>query len=140
MPAESEAPSAAANIAGTRRFTEARDRSDHHFDRDNRERIARAEAPSGSGRPITKLSVSDEIELPDQSRLRPHVSDTVASVPNRHESPVETPVSFRPREIPASQLRRAQAWLRYGITVHEVAQILGVDVGEIYRTLRKSGR
>jgi hypothetical protein len=140
-PTEGETPSAlTAKAVGTRLSAETRDRSDRRFENDHREGIARAEAPSRSSQPITNLSVLHEIVPADQSRLRPHVLDTVASAPNRHESAVKTTVSFGPSEIPASQLRRAQAWLKYGMTVAQIAEILGVGVDEMYQILRKSGR
>jgi hypothetical protein len=131
---------AAVNPAGTRRFTETRDGSDRRVDND-RERIARPDAPLKSKRPITERSVSDELVPADQSRRRPHVLETLSTVPVRHEAAVETTVSSRQLitpEIPASQFSRVRAWVKYGMTVAQIAQTYGVAVSEIERILRQS--
>ena len=56
-------------------------------------------------------------------------------------APVETPVSPKqPRipEIPVSQFARIRTWVKYGMTVSQVAQIYEVTVEEIERILRKA--
>jgi hypothetical protein len=54
---------------------------------------------------------------------------------------VEAPASLeqptRP-EIPASQFARIRTWVKYGMTVSEVAQVYQVTVEEIERILRKT--
>ena len=40
-------------------------------------------------------------------------------------------------EIPASQLARIRTWVKYGMTVAQVAKVYGVPVDEIERVLRK---
>jgi len=41
-------------------------------------------------------------------------------------------------EIPASQFARIRTWVKYGMTVFQVAQVYGVTVEEIERILRKA--
>jgi hypothetical protein len=41
-------------------------------------------------------------------------------------------------EIPASQLARIRSWVKYGMTVPQVAAVYGVSVAEIERVLRKA--
>ena len=42
------------------------------------------------------------------------------------------------REDPASQFARIRTWMRYGMTVAEVAQVYEVTVEEIERNLQKT--
>ena len=45
----------------------------------------------------------------------------------------------KPREkIAASQLSRIRTWLKYGMTIPQVAEVYGVTVGDIERILRKA--
>lgn len=41
-------------------------------------------------------------------------------------------------EIPPAQLTRIRTWLKYGMTIGEVANVYGVEIGEIERILRKA--
>ena len=96
-----------------------------------------------SKRPITELSVSDALVPADQSRRRPRVLETLSTAPFLREPAVETPVGSEQQtapEISASQFRRVQTWVKYGMTVAQIAQIYGVAVGEIEQILRKSRR
>jgi hypothetical protein len=47
--------------------------------------------------------------------------------------------SARPA-LPASQVAQIRIWVKYGMTVPQVAEVCGVPVGEIERVLRKAGR
>ena len=42
-----------------------------------------------------------------------------------------------PREIPTAHLARIRTWVRYGMTIPQVAAVYGVEVDEIRRILRK---
>ena len=45
----------------------------------------------------------------------------------------------RPRKrVPASQLARVRTWLKYGMTIHQAADVYGVSVSEIERILQKA--
>jgi hypothetical protein len=41
-------------------------------------------------------------------------------------------------EVPSAHFTRIRTWLKYGMTVEEVANVYGVEVGEIERMLRKA--
>jgi len=41
------------------------------------------------------------------------------------------------REIPQSEFARIRAWMKYGMTVAQVAGVYGVAVGAIERILRQ---
>jgi hypothetical protein len=49
----------------------------------------------------------------------------------------ETAIRPEPRStIPQSQVPRIRTWLKYGMKVQQVAQLIGVDASEIERVLR----
>lgn len=53
---------------------------------------------------------------------------------------VETPASRKPPpQIPASRFARIRTWVKYGMTVADVAQVYGVAVEEIEGILRDAG-
>jgi hypothetical protein len=59
--------------------------------------------------------------------------------PVRHEE-IETPIAPEQqttREILLSQFARIRTLVKYGVTVSQVAEVYGVDVGEITRVLRQ---
>jgi len=63
-----------------------------------------------------------------------------SAVPARHEE-LEIPV--RPeaqttREIPRAQFARIRTWVKYGMTVSQVAKVYGAAVGEIERILGRA--
>jgi len=103
---------------------------------DDRERKARARQaaealfaprPAPSAKPV------------DQLAQRPHVSPT-ASPPAQHEAiraPTSPPLPS-PKAIPAGDLLRIRTWMKYGMTIAQVAAVYGVDVGETERALRKT--
>jgi hypothetical protein len=82
-------------------------------------------------------------EVPDappaeQSAHKPRVLPMISSpTPIRHDKP-KTPATPAPpaREIPRSQFARIRAWVKYGMTIAQVAQVYSVAVGEIERILR----
>jgi hypothetical protein len=41
-------------------------------------------------------------------------------------------------EIPASEFARIRIWVKYGMTVSQVAQVYGVAVDQVERVLRKA--
>jgi hypothetical protein len=97
-----------------------------------------AEALFTPKRQITEQSVSDS-PPPDQSARKPRVLAASSAVPVRLEE-VDAPVSPKARtmtEIPLSQFARIRAWVKYGMTVPQIAEVYGVGVGAIERILRK---
>jgi hypothetical protein len=125
-----------------RRFGSGRDKSGRPFP-DDRQRVARArqaaEALFAPKPPVTdKLAVDRDLPA-DQLAREPRVLGTsspaavrpeVVEVLDSHEQP-------RTRDIPAAQFALVRTWVKYGMTVPQVAQVFGVAVEEIERILRK---
>ncbi|HEV2334303.1 MAG TPA: hypothetical protein VGS13_02285 [Stellaceae bacterium] len=62
------------------------------------------------------------------------------AAPVRHEER-ETPVGPEPqttRDIPQSQFARIRSWVKYGMTVAQVAEVYGAAVDEIEHILGKA--
>ena len=111
---------------------------------DDHERITRArqkaEALFTSKPPVSGPSVPASPPA-DQSLRKPRVLRTISPVaPVRHEE-LETPVNPEPHttpEIPASDFARIRTWVKYGMTVSQVAKVYGVVAGEIERILHQA--
>jgi hypothetical protein len=108
---------------------------------DDRERITRArlmaEALFTSKPPVGTSAVPDTPPA-EQSARKPRVLPIISSpTPVRHDEP-ETPATPAPpaREIPRSQFACIRAWVKYGMTIAQVAQVYSVAAGEIERILR----
>jgi hypothetical protein len=119
----------------TRRFARARstDRSP-----DNRERITGARqaaealfAPNPRG---TEPSGSRPERAVEQSARTAGVSETSRTGP---VPPAAVKVPTGSSTIPAAHLPRIRTWMRYGMTVPEVAQVYGVSIEEMKRVLRE---
>jgi hypothetical protein len=112
---------------------------------DERERITRArrlaEALFTTKRQVTKQSsVSDSLPSVDQSPRKPRVLKALPPAPVRHEEG-QAPVESQERitsEIPTSQFARIRAWVKYGMSVAQVAGVYGVAVDVIERILRQT--
>jgi hypothetical protein len=119
-----------------------RPRPDPHGD--ERERIARArqaaEAVFAPKSPLAGRAVSEE-EAPTGPPVRkPRVLAVLPPAPVRRE-PVAPPVRHAPRiarGVPRSEHARIRAWVEYGMTAAEVAEVCGTTIGEIEHILRKS--
>jgi hypothetical protein len=113
-----------------------------HDDRgDNRERITgarqAAEALFTPKRQFIEPSVREGAPGGEAVR-KPRVLAISATGPAHHEEP-EAAISAKPRTppvIPAAQFARIRAWVRYGMTAGQVAEMFEVTVGEIERILR----
>jgi hypothetical protein len=111
---------------------------------DERERITSArraaDALFTTKRQVTKQSVSDSLPSADESARKPRVLKVLSPAPVRHEEP-KAPVEPKERiasEIPASQFARIRAWVKYGMSVAQVAGIHGVAANVIERILRQT--
>ncbi len=108
---------------------------------DDRERIARArqaaEALFTPKSPRVRRSNSLPVLGDGLSPDLPHAEEVAnaAAIPEETAAPPSVPST-----IPASQVARIRVWLKYGMTVSQVAEIFGVPVGEIERALRQAGR
>jgi len=75
----------------------------------------------------------------NQAARRPRVLSAVPTQPKRDEPAKRPAVSVRQepiREIPASHLSRIRAWLKYGMTIPQVAKVYGVTIGDIESMLQ----
>jgi hypothetical protein len=63
------------------------------------------------------------------------------AAPVRHHEMVKSPVGPEPpsmRAIPRSEFARIRASVKYGMTVAQVAEVYGTDVGGIERIIRQA--
>jgi hypothetical protein len=127
--------------------------SDHHSEQillrrqqqpdprgDDLERITRArqaaEALFTSKPPVSRPSVPDAASA-DLSQRKPRVLRIVSPPAIRLEG-VKAPVSREPQPaIPPSHFSRIRTLVKYGMTITQVAEVYGADIGEIERILGK---
>jgi hypothetical protein len=70
---------------------------------------------------------------------KPRVLGILQASPVRREE-VTAPVRSEPpitREIPRSEFARIRAWMKYGMTVAQVAEVYGIAAAAIERILRQ---
>ena len=107
---------------------------------DDRERILRArqaaEALFGSKPPVTKPSTSTGTtggQIPRKPRVLP-----VIRPPARRDDRGKAPITVdleTTSSIPKSDFARIRTWLKYGMTVRQVADLYGVSADQLERTL-----
>jgi len=89
-------------------------------------------------RKIAEQSMREGAAPAAESVHKPRILAILPAAPVCHEEP-EAPISPKQTsEIARSQFARIRTWVRYGVTVHQVAEVYGVAVGEIERILRKA--
>jgi hypothetical protein len=113
-----------------------RDRGDH------RERLTSArqaaEAIFTPNRQVTEQSVREGVVPTGRSVRKPRVLAISPPAPVSHEE-VDAPISPKQQMTPKvarSQYARIRTLVRYGMTARQMAELYGVDVGEINRILR----
>jgi hypothetical protein len=119
-------------------------RQEHTYSRgDDRERITRArqaaEALFTTKPPVSVPSVPNTAAA-DQSPRTPRVLRVTSAPPTRVEK-VKASVSLEPASTPSilpAHFARICTWIRYGMTIAQVAAVYGVEVDEIARILRKA--
>jgi hypothetical protein len=111
---------------------------------DDRERITSArqaaEALFTPKRQPAEPSVSDPAPSAEQPARKPRVLSILSPAPVRNEE-VAAPVNPEPRttrDIPRSHHARIRTWVKYGLTIPQVAEVYGVAVGVIERIFRQS--
>jgi hypothetical protein len=121
-------------------------RSQHqHDDRgDNRDRVTSArqaaEALFSPKKQVSEQSTREALSPAGELLRKPRVLAISSTEPGHHKEvglpigPKEDPTP----EIPRSQFSRIRAWVRYGMTPSQVAEVFGVAVGEIERILLRS--
>ena len=73
-------------------------------------------------------------ETARKPRVLPMISPVVPGLPDEAETAIAP--SPPAGEIPGPQLARIRGWVKYGMTIAQVAQVYGVAVAEIERILR----
>jgi hypothetical protein len=71
---------------------------------------------------------------------KPRVLQVIAPAPaGQDDVPHTPPVASAPpaREIPRSEFARIRTWVKYGMTVPQVAKLFGAEIDEIRRILQK---
>jgi hypothetical protein len=108
---------------------------------DDRERVTRARVAAeelfSPKQPVTKDVVLQNPSPVERLLRKPRILTISPAVPLRQET-VEGPVCLKKTEIPGSQFDRIRTWVKYGMTVPQVAQVYGVAVEKIERILRKA--
>jgi hypothetical protein len=111
-----------------------------HSRSDDRERITRArqaaEALFAAKPPVSAPAVPGAPPA-EQSARKPRVLGIVQAAPVRVED-VKAPVGPEqqtPRAIPRSQFVRIRTWVKYGMTVAQVAEVYGVAPRDVERIL-----
>ncbi len=68
---------------------------------------------------------------------KPRVLTIAAVTPVPQDEPAASSLAGRPREpvIPTAHIARIRAWLKYGMTTAQVAEMYGVAAGEVERLL-----
>lgn len=80
------------------------------------------------------------VREPAAERRKPRVLQIVSPAPgDRNEAPEAPPLPSEPsaREIPRAEFARIRAWVKYGMTAAQVAQVYGVAITDIERILRQ---
>ncbi len=116
----------------------------HPPDSDNRERITRARQAAEALFTPKQRAAEPSASGSDPPARKPRVLETAPAAPARHEAArheaAAAPANPEPQiksAIPAAQLARIRAWVTYGMTVAQVAQLYGVAADEIERILRQ---
>jgi hypothetical protein len=111
---------------------------------DDRERTASArqaaEALFTPKRQPVEPSVSDPVSSAERPARKPRVLSILSPPPVRDKE-VAAPVNPEPRttrHIPRSHHARIRTWVKYGLTISQVAEVYGVAVGVIERILRQA--
>jgi hypothetical protein len=120
-----------------------REQQQHHTGGDGRVPMTNArraaEALFTEKRLITEQHGAEGPLPANQLARKPRVLRSSVPPAVRHEE-IGPPASHAmevPRAIPTSQVARIRTWVKYGMTVPQVAQLYGVAVGEIEPILRK---
>ena len=110
---------------------------------DDRERIVRARQAAEelfTSKPAFSGPASEPPPA-GQTARKPRVLRVIPPAAPVPAKEVETPISPEPREtgeIPPSQFGRIRSWVKYGMTVAQVARVYRVAASDIERILRQA--
>jgi hypothetical protein len=88
--------------------------------------------------PEPKPALRTAPPAPDQSGRRPRVLRAVEPARPEQKQGVITPANRETPalpSVPASHMPRIRAWLKYGMTIAQVAQLYGVPIDAIEQSL-----
>jgi hypothetical protein len=109
---------------------------------DDRELIIRARQAAEAlfkSNPSIKTLAVPETRPADQTARKPRVLQIISPpLSVRRAEPERSVMPPSTREIPRSQFGRIRAWVKYGMTAGQVAQVYGVAVSEIERVLGRA--
>ena len=85
-----------------------------------------------------RKEVLDASALAEQPLRKPRILPVINSAPGRAEEITNPVIPKKPRadSIPASDVARIRTWLKYGMTLQEVAQVYRVATSAIERLLQ----
>jgi hypothetical protein len=116
-------------------------RSPQHYDRGNsREQSMSARQAAEAlftPKPQRAEATIRETALADEPVRKPRVLAAAAATPIPHDEPAR-PTRAEPQKkpiIPAAHFARVRAWVKYGMTAAQVAEVYGVAAGEVERIL-----
>ena len=109
---------------------------------DDRERTTRARQVAEAlfaSKPVTSPSVPQTV-TDDQAVRKPRVLGIIPPSRSTRQDQPPSPVAPAPPtvEIPRSQFPRIRTWIKYGMSVAQVAQVYGVSASEIERIFGKA--
>ena len=116
----------------------------HSIRGDDRERMTSArqaaEALFTPKRQVTEQPVPDSVPPAEPSARKPRILRALPPAPVRGKQGEASAISEdrMTTEIPRSQFARIRAWVKYGMTAAQVAEVYGVAVGVIERILRQT--
>ena len=107
---------------------------------EDRERITRAREAAEALFMLKPPANPPSAREPASEMRKPRVLQIIsAAPPNRNDAPEAPPVASEPstREIPPAEFARIRAWVKYGMTAAQAAQVYRISVTDIERIIRK---
>ena len=116
-------------------------RERHPAGGDDRQRVTRAreaaEALFAPKRAVPKTLAAESLPPVSPPASKPRVLPvSKPSVPTEKSEPETAPASSMIQAISAPQVPRIRTWLKFGMKLRQVAQLIGVDAKEIEHMLR----
>jgi hypothetical protein len=99
----------------------------------------RTPAPAATARPVidrrTPAPAATARPVIDRRTLAPAASAALPAISRKRADAAAKPAASANQGVPAAHATRIRTWLKYGMTVAEVAAVYGVPAGEIERLL-----
>jgi hypothetical protein len=113
-------------------------RSQQHDDRREQSTSARQAAEALFAPKPQRLEPMQETAATAEAVRKPRMLTVATAAPVPHAAPEALASAKPPRKpvIPAAHVARIRAWVKYGMTVVQVAEMYGVAADEVERVLR----